>query len=285
MFDWLEDLFVQQWLQTLGWAAGVALAVQIAGVVGGGPATKSAASAVGITLGFMAGLFTVLDQLPALPPDERWQWCGWLTVGSLLLLMFEERHGSAAMVRFVVQLGLVVALVWWVIAPSSRAADWSPLTAQIAYLGGGLGLLLMVIVGEARAATQPVWRSLLPCVVTGAATVAIFASGISDKLARSTAGLTAALLTSLLLALAHRSAPPARTAQSVAAICFAALLGYAWAASAVSDTAALLLVASWASQLFPYRPANTGYTIATVGVVPAVASLLAWYLRTPAAAT
>jgi hypothetical protein len=53
----------------------------------------------------------------------------------------------------------------------------------------------------------------------------------------------------------------------------------------VSDSAALLLVASWASLLFPYRPANTGYTIATVGVVPVVASLLAWWLRTPAAAT
>jgi hypothetical protein len=285
MFDWLEDLFVQQWLQTLGWAAGVALAVQVAGVLGGGPATKSAASAVGLALGFMAGLFTVLDQLPALPPDERWQWCGWLTVAALLLLMFEERHGSAAMVRFVVHLGLVVALLWWVVRPSSRAADWSPLTAQIAYLGSGLALLVVLLVGEARTATQPAWRSLLPCVVTGAATVAIFAGGVSDKLARCTAGLTAALLTSLLLALAHRSAPPARTTQSVAALCFASLLGYAWAASSLSDTAALLLIASWASQLLPYRPAATGYTIATVGVLPAVASLLAWWLRSPAAAT
>ncbi|MSR48028.1 MAG: hypothetical protein EXS13_13380 [Planctomycetes bacterium] len=278
--SWLEEPIVNEWLCTLGWAAGVALLVQVAGALAGGTLAKSgAAGSVALVLGFVASVCTVVPGMPALPPAERWQWCAWLTAASLLLLLFEERQRATAMLRFLVHLGLVVALVWWIVRPSGRAREWSPLELQIAQIGGGLALLLLLLLGEARVATGAAWTQALPGVLAAAGAVAILGDCTFDRLARCAAGLFAAQLVALLIGVAHRATPPSRAAFSAGTIALSSVLAYAVCARSISDAAALLLLLAWACVLLPARTATTGRALLMAGGLPALLCGIAWFVR------
>ena len=285
MFDWLEDLIVQQWLRTLGAAAGVALLMQTIGAIGssgravdGNSSMRGGSIAAGLALAFLAALYTVLGGIPMLPPAERWQWSAWLTLATLLLLFFEEAHGAATALRFLLHLALVAGTAWWIVRPSGRAGDWSPLDAQVVYLGSGLVLIVYLLLGEARAATQPAWRSLLPMVLASATSVACFADQ-SDKLARAAGGLFAALLVTLLLSVVRPAATLPRSAVATPTLTFVSLLAYCWSARYVSNTSTLLLCATWCSTLLPTGSGSPRRTWMLAVALPIGACVGAWLLR------
>ncbi|MBL8839962.1 MAG: hypothetical protein JNL90_00355 [Planctomycetes bacterium] len=292
MFDWLiawfEEQIVQQWLQTLGAAAVTATLLQVFGAIGSSSRSsvdataslRGGATAAGLALAFLAGLFTVIGSLPGLPPAERWQWSAWLALATLLLLLFEESHGAAAALRFVLHVALVAALAWWIVRPSGRAREWSPLDAQLVYLGGGLALLLFLLLGESRATRQPAWRSLLPMVLAAATAVACFAEQ-SDKLARCAGGLFAALLVTLLLSLVRPAATLPRSAIATPTLAFAGLLAYCFAARYVSSGATLLLGVAWGSLLLPSGEGRPRRTLLVAIAVPLAACIGAWLMRSP----
>ncbi|MBM4013456.1 MAG: hypothetical protein FJ293_00615 [Planctomycetes bacterium] len=276
---WLEEPIVAAWLATLAWAAGVALLLQVVAVLGGGGMAKSGgATAIALALGFTAGVMTVVPGMPGLPPAERWQWCAWLVPATLLLLWFEEAHGIASVLRFLLHLALVVAIAWWLVRPSGRARDWSPLEAQIVWIGGGLALLLLLLLGERCAASAPAWRWLLPHWLAAATSVVLLAEQ-SDRLARCAGGLVAVLSVALLLGLAHRSAPTARSSFAVVVMALVSLLAYAWGARHLGGLSTALLLVVCASVVLPAGSGGGRKGWLIVGVGPIVACLAAWLVR------
>jgi hypothetical protein len=279
MFTWLEDLILQQWLRTLGWAAGIALAVHVLGALAASVAARGAAGAAAIALAFMAAHSTI-GGIPSLPPAERWQWSAWIALAALLLLFLEASKGGGATLRFVLELALVAGLAWFVLLPSSTARDWSDRTRQVVLVGGGLGTALLLVVSEASATRGPSWRPLLAFTIATAGAVATLAEG-SDKLARAMAGLAAGLFPGFVVGTIQRYTSIAKTAVSVATLAFGSLLVYAWAAQLVPPVSAVLLVASWVS-------GNTAFTSGSPWRVAAVSALLAgipagiaWFIATP----
>lgn len=276
---WFEEPIVAAWLQTLAWAAGVALLLQIVAALGGGALGRSGgATAIALALGFAAGVITVVPGVPALPPGERWQWCLWLTLATLLLLWFEERQAAAASLRFLLQLALVAAIAWWIVRPSGRASDWTPLEAQIAWIGGGLGLLLLLLLGETRAAAGPAWRWVLPQWIAAATAVVLFAEH-ADRLARCAGGLTAALTATLLLALAHRGGTTARASFAAVVIALTSMVAYAWGARYISGSAALLLLLVSASVVIPLPQGSPRRAWLVLAALPLGLCVTAWLLR------
>jgi hypothetical protein len=283
---WVEEPIVAAWLATLAWAAGVALLLQIVAVLGGGAMAKGGgamakgggATAIAMALGFTAGVVTVVPGMPGLPPTERWQWCAWLVPATLLLLWFEEAHGIASVLRFLLHLALVIAIAWWLVRPSGRARDWSPLEAQVAWIGGGIALLLLLLLGERCAAAAPAWRWLLPEWLAAATAVALLVEH-SPRLARCAGGLVAVLSTALLLSLSHRNAPTARSTFAVVAIALTSLLAYAWGARYVSGASAGLCLLVCGSVVLPaeFGAGRKGWLVAAVG--PLVVCGVAWLMR------
>ncbi len=277
MIGWLQDQFVQQWLRTLGWAGAVALIVHVLGALGSSASRRASASAVAVALGFVAGHVTVAG-VPAFPP-ERWQWSVWLTCASLLLLFLEEAKGGQATLRLVLQLALVAALAWYVLRPSSTARAWSLRQRNVAFYGGSFAALGFLLLAELRLPKGPPWRGVVAFTLAAAGAVAVFAD-VSDVLARTTAGLVAALGVCSLIAVVQRDVPLGRTVATTASIAFGSLLLYLWSARQLSDVGALLLFGSWASALVPLPRDLPWTSFALSALLSGAPAALAWWFRT-----
>ncbi len=276
---WLEEPIVAAWVTTLAWAAGVALLLQVVAVLGGsGMARGGGATAISLALGFTAGVMTVVPGMPGLPPAERWQWCAWLVPATLLLLWFEEASGVASMLRFLLHLALVAAIAWWLVRPSGRAREWTPLEAQTAWIGGGLGLLLLLLIGERCAVAAPAWRWLFPQWLAATTAVALLAEQ-SDRLARCAGGLVAILSVAILLSLAHRAAPTARSTFAVVVMALASLLTYAWGANYLGAVSTGLLFLVCGSVVVPTEVGGGRKAWLIAGVGPIVLCAVAWMAR------
>jgi hypothetical protein len=280
LITWLENQVIQQWLRTLAWASVVALLVYLLGALGSSAAGRAAAAAVAIALGFCAGIVTVAG-VPELPP-ERWQWSAWLALASLLLLFLEEARGGQAVLRLVLLMLLVAALEWWVLRPSTVARDWSVRARNVAFYGGGLAALGYLVLAEYRAPKELPWRVGVAATIAAAAAAAVFAvSHASDKVARTQAGLAAALGVCTLVALVQRDVPIGRTVCTTATLAFGSLLAYLWGAQAVPDDCALALLVAWASPLVPLPRKNAWVAFGLSVLLAAIPAWLAWSWATP----
>jgi hypothetical protein len=277
MTTWLENLYLREWLRTLGWAAGVALAIYVVGALGSSAKSRAAASAVAVALGFAAAHCTVAG-IPDLPP-EIWQWSVWFTLASLLLLFLEEARGGQAVLRLLLQLLLIGALEWFVLRPSPIAREWTTRQWWIGFFGGGIAVTLFVLLAEHFVTKSPPWRVGIAATIaaTGAAVVYMVLHA-SEKIARTEAGLAAALGVCTLIALVQRDVPIGRTVVTTATIAFGSLLLYTWSVQAVPDPIALLLFGSWASVILPLPKSRPWTTLVVSIVLAAAPAAYAWYL-------
>jgi hypothetical protein len=280
MITWLENRVIQSWLATLGWAGVVTLVVYLLGALGSSAANRAAASAVAVALGFAAGHYKVAG-MPGIPP-ERWQWAVWLSIASLLLLFLEEARGGQSVLRFALQLLLVVALAWYVLQPSAVARDWTRRERWIGFFGGGLGALGFLTVAEFAATRFPPWRFSVAATIAAAGAAVLFVeSHASDKLARTTAGLAASLGVCSVISLVQRDVPIGRTVTTTASLAFGALLLYVWSATlvdrSVDDVSAALLFASWASALVPLPRRHPGVALFLTILFAAAPAAYAWH--------
>lgn len=278
---WFEDLIVQQWLRTLGWAGGVTLVIYVLGALGSSAASRASAAAVALALGFVAGSIVVLGGLPRIPPAERWQWTIWLTLGSLLLLFLEEAKGGQATLRFVILIVLIAALVWFVLWPSSLARSWTTRERQIASYGGGLGALLLLAFGEWSAPKQEPWRGgLAATIASSTATALLLATHFSEKLAKLEASLAAALFVCTLIAFVQRDVPVGRTIVTTATVAFGSLLLYWWAQAkgGLDGARALLLLASWCSAFVPLPKATPWRSLLVSVLMAGTPAAAAWLI-------